>query len=721
MLRLIRISIAAAGLAALAGPAAAASLDGLQVFSEREYARIVFSLEGEARTAVEPQPGGELVLVRFDGTDITRLPEQSYVFENNPHVESITFLPLAGGATVARIKLRHPFSLRTYNIGQPPRFVLEVSRAAASSVQGDDNSPNIDYYSHGLEQVRQGSDEAALISFRNAIRSGHSAAESYYQAGLIRMRQRQPQMAEVNFEKSLGSGQYAHESRLFLAWLAHASGDRDSFRRRWNGFSAAVPDPARRLELAAAHPEVDYRAMESAAHAAGLTAITVSTPESLPVAVSPAVESAPAPMQEAGPRIDLDSARAYFDLGLQARNDKHLEQAAAHFQHSLSFNPTNPEACFQLGIVYKDLNRPAESAVWFERSLGKTSGAGTNRAEPVEQRADPEAESLDGMASKAGAPMFPDSQSTDTTGFSAGLAQASGATGQPLPADRAQGAESTPNNGSTAVAAAALQPAGTSPLQRLRGLVGAFVQRTGIPLLRKQVIILTLATGFLFLLTLMGERFALGRFGLRLFGRAGKDMAVKALPAPAAAQPETITLRQAAQSIERRQQVAQVLARELAAKQKAVPADSGAPHPAAQPVAAMARGMDLRVGRPAGSGPVYGADIARRIKEQLASPAVRVEAASAGFSRAREDVKSRLIRQLRAKNWTVSDIAQEMGLSREEVKWALSSSPAAERTAQPKPAAMELGQARALGDANLSRSAARDLDREMELELQINV
>ncbi len=719
MHRLIRISIAALGLAALARPAAAASLDGLQVFSEREYARIVFSLDSEAHAALEPQSGGDLVLVRFDGTDITHLPEQSYVFDNNPHVESITFLPLTGGATVARIKVRHPFSLRTYNIGKPPRFVLEVSRSAAASGQGGDATQNIDYYSHGLEQVRQGSDEAALISFRNAIRSGRNAAESYYQAGLIRIRQRQPQMAEVNFEKSLGSGQYAHESRLFLAWLAHQSGNRDAFRRRWNGFSAAVPDPARRLELAASHPEVDYRTMESAAHAAGLTAITVSTPESAPVTVSQAVESAPADTPDSSPRIDMDSARTYFDLGLQARNDKRLEQAAAHFQRSLSFNPSNPEACFQLGIVFKDLNRPAESAAWFERSLGKTSGAGESRVEPVENHIDSEAEPLESMASKAAAPVFADSQSTDSTGFSAGLAQAGGNTGGlQLPDVKLQNTDSALKPGSPA--SAALQPTAGGPLQRLRGLVSAFVERTGIPLLRKQVNILTVATGLLFLLTLLGERLAIGRFSLSLFSSSGKDKALKALPAPVAAPPDTLTLRQAAQAVERRQQVAQVLARELVSKQKAVPAES-TPRGAAQPVAAMARGMDLRLGRPAGGGPVYGADIARRIKEQLASPAVRVEAASAGFSRAKEDVKSRLIRQLRAKNWTVSDIAQEMGLSREEVKWALSTGQSAERTVQPRSVAMELGQASALGGASLSRSAERDLDREMELELQINV
>ncbi len=717
MRRPIMIAIAALSLAAGTRPAAAASLSGLQVFSEREYARIVFSLDSEARATVEPQSSGELVLVRFDGTDITRLPDQSYVFDNNPHVESVTFLPQNGGATIARIKARHPFSLKTYSIGQPPRFVLEISDSA-NKIGEKNASGGIDYYSRGLEQVSQHSDEAALISFRNAIRAGRQAPESYYQAGLIRLRQNQPQMAEVNFEKSIGSDQYAHESRMFLAWLAHLRGDRESFRRRWNGFSAAVPDPARRLELAATHPEVDYRAMEQAARDAGLTAVTVAMHSEAPAEAVPAVKSAMTDSPVTGSRLNPDSARTFFDLGMQARRENRYEQAAAYFHQSLTYNPSNAEACFQLGIVYKEMGRLTESATWFEKSLGNTANAGSSQAEPIEVRPQLEAGPLSGVNAPLNPDldedMLPDSSGLPSVGIQTG-------TDGTIPPDGVKKAQES------AVALQAGALGGEVPaelksmnlIQRLRKAVSTFVEHTGMPLLRKQVAILTAITGVLFLLTLIGERLATGKTGLRLFGygRAKDETKISgAVPSAETA----ISLRQAAESVERRRQVAQVLARELASKQKAIPAVS--PNAETSP-AALSRGLDLRVGRPA-SGPVYGADIARRIKEQLASPSVQAEAMAAGFARSRDDVKARLIRQLRAKNWTVSDIAQEMGLSREEVKWALSSGQT-ERAVERRPSLDEFSQARELAARARAGETApvseRDLDREMEMELQINV
>lgn len=716
MRRPIYIAIAALSLAVIARPAAAASLSGLQVFSEREYARIVFSLDSDARVSVDPQSSEELVLVRFEGTDIAKMPDQSYVFDNNPHVESVTFLPQNGGATVARIKSRHPFSLKTYSIGQPPRFVLEVSEAAGKSSDGK-ASGGPDYYSRGLEQVREHSDEAALISFRNAIRAGRQAPESYYQAGLIRIRQSQPQMAEVNFEKSIGSDQYAHESRMFLAWLAHQRGDRDSFRRRWNGFSAAVPDPARRLELASSHPEIDYRAMEQAARDAGLTAVTVSTHLEAPAAAVKDVQTVSGMETETAARLNPDSARNFFDLGMQARRENRFEQAAAHFHQSLTYDPSNSEACFQLGIVYKEMGRLTESAAWFEKSLGKTADAGSSPAEPIEARPQLETGSFSGVAAPLN-PELDEDMAADSSGSPAVGVQ-TGTDGAVTPDGVQSARESAVDLQAGALdgeTQAELKSMGF--IQRLRKAVSAFVAHTGIPLLRKQVTILTAVTGLLFLLTLIGERMATGKTGLRLFGggRAVEETRLAAMPAPE----KVISLRQSAESVERRKQVAQVLARELASKQKAIPASS--PAMGAAP-AALARGLDLRVGRPSG-GSVYGADIARRIKEQLASPAVQAEAMAAGFARSRDDVKARLIRQLRAKNWTVSDIAQEMGLSREEIKWALSSGQP-ERTVERRPSLDEFSQARDLAARSRAGETMpvneRDLDHEMEMELQINV
>jgi tetratricopeptide (TPR) repeat protein len=461
---------------------------------------------------------------------------------------------------------------------------------------------------------------------------------------------------------------------------------------------------------------VDYRAMEQAARDAGLTAVTVAAHSEAPSAVVPAVQTASSVGPETGSRLNPDSARTFFDLGMQARREKRFEQAAAHFHQALTYEPSNAEACFQLGIVYKEMGRLTESATWFEKSLGNTANTGSSQAEPVEAQPELEAGPLSGVTAPLN-PEFDEDMTPDSSGLTVAGAQ-TGSDGMTAPggAQKAQEPAVALQDG----AAGSETPVDLKSMgfiQRLRKAVSTFILHTGIPLLRKQVAILTAVTGLLFLLTLIGERLATGKTGLRLFGSAGLKEETK-LIAPS---PETvISLRQAAQSVERRKQVAQVLARELASKQKAIPAVSSAMGTAP---AAVSRGLDLRVGRPA-SGPVYGADIARRIKEQLATPAVHVEAMAAGFARSRDDVKARLIRQLRTKNWTVSDIAQEMGLSREEVKWALSSGQP-ERTVERRPSLDEFSQARDLAararDGETMPVSERDLDHEMEMELQINV
>ena len=121
------ILLATLALAAAAWNLEAASINGLQVFSEPQYARVVFDLDSRVQPTVDPRIRDNLVLIRFENTDVSALKRQSWVYDKNPHVESISFLPLAGGATVARIKLRHPYSLRTYDIGSPPKTFFSFS------------------------------------------------------------------------------------------------------------------------------------------------------------------------------------------------------------------------------------------------------------------------------------------------------------------------------------------------------------------------------------------------------------------------------------------------------------------------------------------------------------------------------------------------------------------------------------------------------------------
>ena len=97
-------------------------LTDLKVFSEKDYVRLAFKMDGPAATDVEINNAEKLVFVKFDGASAAGLPQQSYLLAENPHVEAVSFLPLGDGSTVARIKVRHPFKLKTFDIANPPTF-----------------------------------------------------------------------------------------------------------------------------------------------------------------------------------------------------------------------------------------------------------------------------------------------------------------------------------------------------------------------------------------------------------------------------------------------------------------------------------------------------------------------------------------------------------------------------------------------------------------------
>jgi hypothetical protein len=133
--------------------------------------------------------------------------------------------------------------------------------------------------------------------------------------------------------------------------------------------------------------------------------------------------------------------------------------------------------------------------------------------------------------------------------------------------------------------------------------------------------------------------------------------------------------------------------------------------------------------KPVGERGMYGVDIARRIKEELSPDgAVAAPASSSALAGGhRDDMQTRLIRQLRSKNWTIGDIAQEMNLSREEIKWALAGNGDAQSAPNGEAGSNRTesyGQLRTLASRESSRSERLDpdrIDREVDLELEINV
>ena len=258
-------------------------------------------------------------------------------------------------------------------------------------------------------------------------------------------------------------------------------------------------------------------------------------------------------------------------------------------------------------------------------------------------------------------------------------------------------------------------------LASLRQAVANVIALPNAELLRRQVKILTVVLGVLFFFAIIGERVVLYRFGKpRLVvpnfmvkdDNRNKSGAGSKNPAVARVQ---------ASNTEKKRQMEVVLARELAAKkranQPAVEAGSGP--------------LELHL-QPVGERGIYGADIAKRIKQELSRKDQPEFSDSLGpsFAGRQDDLQTRLIRQLRSKNWTINDIAQEMNLSRDEIKWALASDAAgvggtqAAHKASGKTLDNSNGQARTLlkdRKEHYQGIAPGSMDREVDLELEINV
>jgi tetratricopeptide (TPR) repeat protein len=716
----------------------AGAISGLQVYSENDYARLAFTLEGKVSPQVETNPAEQLIFVRFEGAEVSRLDLQSYFYEKNPHLESVTFLPLGQGATVARIKARHPFSVKTFETAEPRRFVLELGRevnqgggSQPASAPGKASPAQAGYYEHGLSDLRDRNYNAALVSFRNAIRAGDNAFDSYFFAGLVRLRLGEYENAALNFTRAGEGGQNSSAARLFLSWIYYRTGNYPSMLRNWKDFIVSQPDPARRLELAGAYPEIDYRALEAAVAGNGRDMAPQGGNRTV---IEPVVQSVPV---QSGPAaaISLDSAALYFEKGSLAREEGRLDEAAARLEGAVRFDPNYSEAYFQLGKVYKDLGRTRESAENFEKSLEADKRFTIQPREKIEEK--PAGTDTPSMSGAFPNFAFPDTGQADS---SSSLAATAGLN-VVKPEDR------TPGDGQAAVQAQsaaagkiALDAGKTAPaaapvsawnkaLLALRAAISELTSASNIPLLRRQVGLLTLALGFLLLLAFVGERVTVGRGRGRAAALALRPTFT---PVPSVAGGTlALEMRGASANLhERKRQLAEVLARELATKQRAISLDERveAPVQSLAGGAGYAGSSGLRPRRHSESGGIYGADIAHRIKAELSRGRAESQFApepGGGFHARRDDVKSQLIRQLRSKNWTLGDIAQELGVSREEVKWALAGGrETGERAAGEPDSQPGYGQASRLlerKDTGGSQKISADIDREVDLALQINV
>ncbi|MBN2290596.1 MAG: tetratricopeptide repeat protein [Candidatus Glassbacteria bacterium] len=711
-------------------PLYAAEMVDLQVFSEDSYVRVAFRLDEQAPAQVETNLGENLVFIRFDSTGISAMPKQSFLYAGDPHLESVTLLPLGQGSTVARIKARHPFRIKTYEINEPARFVLELTDVAGRPVNpastgkpaGIDKPEVIDYYRHGLQQLQAGSYNAALMSFRSAIRAGSRVADSYYQAGVIRCKLFQFDKALINFTRANTSSVYGDEARLYLCWIHYKNGNYPAMRNSWQKFVNRLPDRSARIALAGKHPEIDYRILE--------TAVEAATDEKTELSGSAMAGTPDLRLEIPQPDAtvyDRDSAAVYFESAMALKADNHLDQAAAELERAVSCDPDYSQAYFQLGVVYKSLGKNELSAASFEKSLQMHNSASRSVGEIIEAK--PEHGAFPGREH---------SVETVPAGKPLGVPVVSGAdppAGEDLDAGEKEVPGLTVNSQDGGGPSAGEPPAegSGSLLGGARTTAARMVSLAQSGLLRKQVKLLTLITGILFILTLLGEHFFFGRFFRRKAAApstAGKVVDVyrksrEKIPAAAA-------VRNDRSVVERnKKQVAEVLASELAAIQ----------HPDRRAVETVSSGLSSGSPRPPGAGSlvsranpaagggIYGDDIARRIKEELSGKRAGYERepADSKFSGSRNDVQTRLIHQLRSKEWSISDIAQEMGLSREEVKWALSNSQESDSSALHLSGGVRragYGQARGLNASHEDtdfRQVAEKVDHEVDLELQINI
>ncbi len=674
-----------------AAAAPGAQVESVRLFSEQDYSRLSIGLDASFVSNVETNPAEKLIFVKFEGVGIDKLSKQSYVYDDSPFLESVSFLPLGGNQIVARIKARQDFRLKTYESAEPYRLILELS---SREIKNPSPAASKDsYYQLGLEQMADGSYQAALMSFRSAIRSGERVADSYYQAGRTRLRLGELDNALINFGRATGSESFGCEASLYQSWIHFKQGDHDKMAANWREFVRRVPDAAGRFRIASASTEIDFRSLEDAVSQEPAKA---GADKKVPAAT---VKTAVA---------DSPDAAWYFEQGVAAKQEDRLDAAAQLLEKAAQLDPGDSETHFQLGVVYKGLGRKQASARQFQLSLG--AGARTPAVkEAVLPQADP-------AAKQEAAP-----KNYDHLEPLIGLSAASAVS-------ESQGESESANENEAVVAAGGLggDAAGTPPaavagsaesdaMGTIRSAVVAMIQQYGVGLLRRQVGILTSLMGLIFLLTLAAERYFRHKRNRR------ESMFGPGLPALAAASasggpsPQVIQ-NSSVQRTARKQQVAQVLAQELQSKRQAS-------QPAVRELADDTMQLQLK---PVGERGMYGADIARRIKEEL-SPSragTAPEAVSSLAGGRRDDMQTRLIRQLRSKNWTIGDIAQEMSLSREEIKWALAgngSSNSNATGARPE----VYGQVSALAARGGSRRTERidpeRINREVDLELEINV
>ncbi len=676
--------------AVAAAVASAAQVKSVRLFSEQDYSRLSIGLDGPFVSNVETNPAGKLVFIRFEGVGVDKLSRQSYLYDDSPFLESVSFLPLGGDQVVARVKTRQDFRLKTYETAEPYRLILELSPREIKSTAAP-TPKNDSYYQLGLKHLGEGSVQAALTSFRSAIRSGDRVADSYYQAGRIRLRQGQLDKALINFSRATGSRSHAGEANLYLSWIHFKQGERDKMVASWREFVRRVPAAAGRFRIATANPEIDFRSLEDAVTARPDKA--VAQVESSPDAV-------------AGENRNSPDAAWYFEQGVAARQDDRLAAAAELLEKAAELDPDDSETHFQLGVVYKGLGRKQASARQFQLSLG-TGAKSPDVEQPVLPRS---ADVVKQVAADNNFDHLEPLIDHATTRAAAGPQSES---------------ESSNEDEAAAVAGALDSKAGTPPaaaavvtdegvLSGIRGAAAGMINQYGIGLLRRQVEILTGLMGLIFLLTLVAERFFRRRRNNRTsLAGPGLPPLVAAGASSAGGRSAPVIRNSPSPAATKKLQVAQVLARELESKRRA-----------SQPVIEEAGDtVELQL-KPVGERGMYGVDIARRIKEEL-SPAGNPVASSALAGRRRDDMQTRLIRQLRSKNWTIGDIAQEMSLSREEIKWALAGNGSERSAADLGDHSQIYGQLSALTahgrNSRAERIDTERIDREVDLELEINV
>lgn len=690
---LLTVFLAAAFLSA--GMCRAAQITDIQVFSEDDYARVAITLDQPVEANVEINAGEKLVFVRFDKAGIENLTKQSLLYEDNPHLESVTFLPLGTETTVVRVKARHPFKVKTYEIKNPSRFILELSERTPSQQTGRLGGSMLEkgYYVQAVRQMQRGNYNSALMAFRSAIRAGNRVADSYYQAGLIRYKLGQSDKALINFNRAQKSSSFGDDARLYLCWIHYKNEDYTLLAGSWKNFVSNLPDEKEQMSLITGHPEIDYRALEEAAkNELNGPARKVSTPSAIQNNVASEIR---------------ETASVYFAKGLVAKEEGRLEEAAQFLEKAISLDSSYTETHFQLGVVYKAMGRNKLSVQHFEKSLGSGGGLRKKSGEPVKSEEEPlpgehERQVLDSEpVTEDAARDNPGDDRKDSA--SAGLISQGGSEG----ASEAGPGKIQPG-----------QARDENPmLASLRQTVANVIALPNVGLLRRQVKILTVILGVLFLLTLVGEKVALRKFGKRKAVVPNSIMEDRAKSNPESQ--DTGTGRPMTTNVEKKRQMEAVLAKELAAKRRA-----------SQPaIGATESGLELHL-QPVGERGMYGADIAKRIKEELsrADQPESLESGSTPFGRKQDNLQARLIRQLRSKNWTISDIAQEMNLSREEIKWALAGSSEAKETQAGKTSGKNLdshyGQARSLLDRkkeDYQGIKPESIDREVDLELEINV